>query len=179
MFERFSHDAREIIAAAYERVADQNAQEINNMDVLAALLRFPASGAGRLLVRLGVALEDVGAEVQRVRRRGGITEADARALGEFGIEVDHIVDRIEQIHGANAIANARKGPGHPRRIPLADDSKKTLEVSLKEVVRLGARHLGSEHILLALAILRGPAADILARFDIDAHRLRNALLATP
>jgi hypothetical protein len=110
-----------------------------------------------------------------VRRRGGISSADAEALGEFGIDVDRIIARIKQDHGPNALAGAPARPGRRWPIPFAEDSKKTLQLCLKEVVRMGGNHLGSEHILLALTVLREPAPDVLARFRVDTPRLREAL----
>jgi ATP-dependent Clp protease ATP-binding subunit ClpA len=175
MFERFTQDARAVVDEAHRDAASQDAPEITALHVLKALLRFPDSEAGRLLTGLGVALDDIAAEVERVRRRGGISEADAEALGEFGIDVDRIIDRIERAHGPNALGGTAARPGRRWHVPFADDSKRTLQLCLKEVVGMGGDHLGSEHILLALTVLRGPAADVLARFQVDAPRLRQAL----
>ncbi|UQS22142.1 ATPase [Amycolatopsis thermalba] len=174
MFEKFTADAREVVVEAQQDAIRLDSPRIDPLHLLVALLRFPDSGAGRLLTRFGVALDDVAAETARVRRRGGITEADAEALGEFGIDVDAILDRVEQAHGPHALAG-RTGGRKRRHIPFADESKKVLQVCLKEVISLGGKELGSEHILLALTALRGPAADVLARFDVDARRVRQAL----
>lgn len=175
MFERFTTDARVTVTDAQREAIEQNAPEVTTMHVLLALLRQPDGEAVRLLTRFGVPVDEVVAEAERVRRRGGISAADAAALGEIGIDVDQIIERMEQAHGPDAFASARAVPGRRRHVPFADDSKKTLEICLKEVIRLGGKSLGSEHILLALAVLRGPAADVLARFEVDAPRLRQAL----
>ncbi|NKQ55060.1 ATPase [Amycolatopsis sp. K13G38] len=177
MFEKFTGDAREIVIAAQREAVERHAPEITPIHVLQALLRRPDSEAGRLLTRLGVPVAEVAAEAERVRRRGGISEADATALGEFGIDVDRIVERLEQVHGPDPFTSAQAVRVKRRHVPFADESKKTLEICLKEVIKLGGRELGSQHILLALAVLRGPAADVLARFDVDAPRLRQALSA--
>lgn len=181
MFERFTPAARQVVVEAQQKAVAQNAPEITPMHVLLALLTEPANEAGRLLARLGVSVQDVvreaAAEVERVRRRGGITEADVRALDELGIDVDQIIDRLEQTHGPNPFATAQPVRGKRGHLPFADDSKKSLELSVREVAEMGGRELGPEHILLALAVLRGPAADVLARFEIDAPRLRRALAA--
>ncbi|TNC28513.1 Clp protease N-terminal domain-containing protein [Amycolatopsis alkalitolerans] len=174
MFEAFTQDAREAVVAAQRDAAEVGAREVTPLHLLIALLRGQESAAVRLLTNLGVAVDDVVAEAGRVRRRGGISEADAEALGEFGIDVDRIIDRVEEVHGPSALAGSGRGK-KGKHIRFADESKKALELTLREVVGLGARNLGSEHILLALTVLRGPAADILARFDVDAHRLRQAL----
>ncbi|TVT59102.1 ATPase [Amycolatopsis rhizosphaerae] len=175
MFERFTGDARAAVVEAQRDALAHNSPEIAPLQVLTALLRVPDSGARRVLHRLGVPAEEIVAEAERVRRRGGISLAEAEALGEFGIDVDEIVDRIERAHGPNALDAARARPGRRGRVPLTGDAKKTLELSLKELVRAGGKRLGSEHILLALAVLRGPASDVLARFGLDAPRLRQAV----
>ncbi|GHF73107.1 ATP-dependent Clp protease ATP-binding subunit ClpA [Amycolatopsis bartoniae] len=174
MFERFTKDAREVVIEAQRDAAETGAQEVTPLHLLTAMLRTQESSATRLLARIGVPPADVAAEAGRVQRRGGISEADAEALGEFGIDVDRIVARIEEAHGPDALSG--KGKSRPgKHIRFADASKKTLELCLKEVVRMGGKSLGAEHILLALAVQRGPAADVLARFDVDAARLRAAL----
>jgi len=174
MFERFTADAREVVVEAQQDAIRLDSPQIDALHLLAALLHFPDSKAGSLLTGFGLALDDVAAETARVRRRGGITEADAEALGEFGIDVETILDRIEQAHGPNALVGGAGGRKR-RHIPFADESKKVLQVCLKEVISLGGKELGTEHILLALTALRGPAADVLARFDVDAPRIRQAL----
>ncbi|GAB3009524.1 ATPase [Amycolatopsis acidiphila] len=174
MFERFTGDAREVVVEAQRDAAEVGAAEITSLHLLAAMMRAPESKASRLLTSLGVSVDDVAAEAGRVRRRGGISEADAEALGEFGIDVERIIDRIEEVHGPSALAGTGRSAKR-KHIPFADDSKKTLELTIKEVVRAGGKELGSEHILVALTVLRGPAADVLARFDVDAPRLRQAL----
>jgi ATP-dependent Clp protease ATP-binding subunit ClpA len=176
MFERFTPDARNIVVEAVRDATELDAPEITPLHLLAALLRFPASGAGQVLAGLGVSVDDLAAEAARIRRRGGISEADAVALEEFGIDVERIIERIEQVHGPNALAGAPGGPRRRKHVPFADESKKTLQICLKEVLGLGgSRHIRSEHLLLALAAQRGPAADVLTRFEVDAARLREVL----
>lgn len=178
MFERFTEDARAVLVEATHDAQEVDAPEITPLHILVALLRFPDSGAARVLAGLGVSREDLAAEAGRVRRRGGITEADAEALEEFGIDVDRIVERIEQGYGPHALGGKPGRRSKRRHLPFADESKRTFQLCLREVVDLGVRHFGSEHILLALAVQRGPAADVLAGFDVDAPRLRQALAAS-
>ncbi|KAA9164915.1 ATPase [Amycolatopsis acidicola] len=173
MFERFTKDARAVVTEAHHSAVRQHAAKVDTLHVLAALVATPESRAVRLLGTLNVPTAEVGDEIERVRRRGGITEADAQALGELGIDVDRIIESVEQTHGRGALAGRWSGPkGH---LPFAEDSKKTLELCLKEVIRTGGKELGSEHILIALTLQRGPAADVLAHFDVDADKLREAL----
>ena len=62
-------------------------------------------------------------------------------------------------------------------IPFTPRSKKVLELSLREAIRLGHDHIGTEHILLGL--LRegeGVAADVLARQGVDADHARQVIM---
>ncbi|HWD01900.1 MAG TPA: Clp protease N-terminal domain-containing protein [Amycolatopsis sp.] len=173
MFERFTQDARMAVVEAQIVAREAGAREIGPTDVLAGLTRTEDGRAVQLLGELGVSREDVQAELDRVRRRGGISDAEADALTEFGIDVEQIVERIEQTHGPGALAGGgRRKRGH---IPFTSDAKRTLELSLREAVKLGDNHLGQEHILLALTQLRGPVSDLLAARGVDYVSVRRAV----
>ncbi len=66
------------------------------------------------------------------------------------------------------------GDGRSRRhIPFLASSKKALELSLREALRLGYRTIGSEHILLGLLRERRSAgAQILVGHGLDLDDLR-------
>ncbi|MEA5361797.1 Clp protease N-terminal domain-containing protein [Amycolatopsis sp., V23-08] len=166
MFERFTEDARMAVVEAQIVARESGSTEIAPPHLLAGLMKT----AVPLLAELGVSTEDVAAELARTRRRGGVSDADAEALTEFGINVEQIVEAVEQTHGEGALAG-RLGPAKRGHIPFTSQSKKTLELSLKEAVRLGDKHLGQEHILLALAQQRG-TDDVLARRGADYVTLR-------
>jgi ATP-dependent Clp protease ATP-binding subunit ClpC len=52
-----------------------------------------------------------------------------------------------------------------------------LELSLREAVRLGDNHIGTEHILLALTEeAEGGAAEVLARFGADPLSIRRQVV---
>ncbi|MDT7797897.1 MAG: hypothetical protein QOI78_1330 [Actinomycetota bacterium] len=166
MFERFTADARMAVIEAQIVARESGSAEIAPPHLLAGLMKTGVP----LLTELGVSTEDVAAELARTRRRGGVSDADAEALTEFGINVEQIVEAVEQTHGEGALAG-RLGPAKRGHIPFTSQSKKTLELSLKEAVRLGDKHLGQEHILLALAQQRG-TDDVLARRGADYVTLR-------
>ncbi|MEU0530990.1 Clp protease N-terminal domain-containing protein [Amycolatopsis tolypomycina] len=169
MFERFTADARMAVVEAQIVARESGSVEIGPAHLLAGLVKTGIP----LLIDLGVSADDIAAELARTRRRGGVSDADAEALTEFGIDVEQIVERVEQTHGEGALAG-RLGPAKRGHIPFTAQSKKTLELSLKEAVRLGDKHLGQEHILLALAQQRGPD-DVLARHGADYLTLRRAV----
>ncbi|ASR33909.1 ATPase [Prauserella marina] len=173
MFERFTGDARGLVKEAVREAAELGSPEIDSLHLLAALARFPGGGAATLLSEFDVALDDVVASVAVIRRRGDLSEADAEALGNLGIDVDQVVERVEREHGRDALA--RRKPKKPGHIPFAAGSKRLLERCLEEVVMLRSKEIGGEHILLAMAAVPGPAADVLAEFDVTAERIRAAL----
>ncbi|APA99730.1 Clp protease N-terminal domain-containing protein [Nocardia seriolae] len=67
-----------------------------------------------------------------------------RTLAGLGLDLSGTRDRVEQAVG---IGEHRPPAGH---IPFTPRSKKILEMSLREAMRLQHNHIGPEHILLAL-----------------------------
>ncbi|WP_238453619.1 Clp protease N-terminal domain-containing protein [Micromonospora sp. ATA51] len=109
----------------------------------------------------------------------GLGDADAAALREIGIDLAAIVARIEESFGPDALREAVPAPrrrwGRRRYAggPFSPRSKKVLELSLREAIRLRHHHIGTEHILLGL--LRegqGLAALVLTEAGVDLDDLR-------
>ncbi|MEV5774386.1 Clp protease N-terminal domain-containing protein [Streptomyces antimycoticus] len=131
-----------------------------------------------------------------VRRRGGITGADAEALAGLGIDVDEIVARVEEAHGVGALAAAGSTPGatpgptagsasaralrrgrRPPRRPFSREAKSVLERSLRIALARGDKYIGDEHLLLALTARPGIAAHVLADHDVTYIQVERALTA--
>ncbi|HVF01286.1 MAG TPA: Clp protease N-terminal domain-containing protein [Rubrobacteraceae bacterium] len=71
----------------------------------------------------------------------------ARALGSMNITLNEVREQVEDIvryEERETDASVGQGPFSPR-------SKRALESSLRESLRLGHRHIGTEHILLGIA----------------------------
>jgi ATP-dependent Clp protease ATP-binding subunit ClpA len=73
--------------------------------------------------------------------------------------------------------------GHGQEAPAAGHSqytlraKKALDASLREALRLGHHHIGTEHILLGLLrVGDGPAAQVLAELGADLSRVREQVI---
>ncbi|GAA4541864.1 Clp protease N-terminal domain-containing protein [Amycolatopsis samaneae] len=178
MFERFTPDARFAVVDAQRLALEMGSLEIEPLHLLAELVRSGDSDTSRLLARLGVSRDDIAGELDRFRRRGGITDTDAEALTELGIDVEQIVERIEQAHGPGALAGP--GQGRARRgkrshLPFATATKKVIEGSIRQAMENGDKVLGQDHLLLALAAQQGVAADLLARHGADYLTLRRAM----
>ncbi len=93
----------------------------------------------------------------------------ARALASSGVTRDLVDEAIGPAPSPEA-----RTKGH---IPFSPDAKKVLELALREAIRVKARSIETEHILLA--ILRAsdsPGARILDRFGVT-HQSVEAWLA--
>ncbi|MFJ9912787.1 Clp protease N-terminal domain-containing protein [Actinacidiphila glaucinigra] len=166
MFEKFTKSARGVVEGAVGHAERAGDPAVTEDHLLLSLLDREGTRASAALAALGVdrrraALEEA---LDETRRRGGVSRADAEALAGLGIDVAEIVARVEDAHGAGALATGR-GPRRWRpagRRPFTRGAKGVLERSLRAAVARGDRHIGDEHILLALAVGPGVVADVLA-----------------
>ncbi len=92
------------------------------------------------------------------------------ALGHLG------VDRatVERLVDERLPAGERPVRGH---IPFTTQSKKTLELALREALRLGHNYIGTEHIVLALRrVDEGGAAQIMAARGVTYESLQSTIV---
>jgi ATP-dependent Clp protease ATP-binding subunit ClpA len=188
MFERFTTAARATVIGAQENARRFRHGYVGTEHLLLSLAGQDA-GAGPLLRDSGVTTAGVEEAIERlVGSRAPLGESDAAALRAIGIDLDQVIARIEENFGPVPLTPppdpprrrfwlsrsgrevpARRG-GSPRFTPR---SKKVLELSLREALRLGQKWIGTEHILLGL--LRegeGLAAQILAESGVNFDELR-------
>ncbi len=172
MFERFTRNARVIVVGAQEVARRRGATEVCPAHLLESL----ASQDGTLAMEVLAGLGAPGDEVRRVIRGfgsqySGVLDAeDAEALRLLGIDLDDVIRRIDQE------LNDGRDPVPQRRKRFSPASKKVLELSLREALRLGDRFIGTEHVLLGL--LRGgdsTALNLLEAFDLTADDVRRAV----
>lgn len=169
MFERFTRGARDVVAGAVEHSERQDADSVDDGHLLLALLDRKGTRAAFVLAALGAdrRREDIVRALTEWRRRGGLSQAETDALAGLGIDVDEIVSRVEETHGAGALSGAgtrqRKGLaawiGHRSFTPA---SKDTLERALRIATARRERSIGDEHILLALTTSPGVVYEVLA-----------------
>jgi ribosomal protein S18 acetylase RimI-like enzyme len=94
----------------------------------------------------------------------------ARALRALHIGLDDVRRDVREIIGLGQAAPI----GH---IPFTPRSKKVLELSLKEAMQLGDRHIGTEHLLLGLVREGdGVGAQVLLRLGADLNRVRDTVM---
>jgi hypothetical protein len=204
MFERFTAPAQEVVRSTQDEARALGHPFIGTEHLLLALLD-PGSGVAAAVLRdAGVRREQVLLEIERLGGLGSglLGPADAEALRSIGIDLDAVVAAIEESFGPEALqspapagparrlrprhllrrrrrrrqqALVRRPPG--RHIPFAARSKKVLELSLREALRLRDKHIGTEHLLLGL--LRegdGLAAQILVAGGCPLDELRQRTL---
>ncbi|HKN51503.1 MAG TPA: Clp protease N-terminal domain-containing protein, partial [Amycolatopsis sp.] len=92
MFEKFTQDARMAVVEAQIQARQANAGEIDTPHLLAGIAKIEQGDGARLLGELGISLGDIDAELDRIRRRGGVSDADVEALTDLGIDVERIVE---------------------------------------------------------------------------------------
>jgi ATP-dependent Clp protease ATP-binding subunit ClpA len=181
MFERFTHPAREVVGGAQAQARLLAHTYIGTEHLLLGLLAEGTSVAGRVLAGRGVDLETVRSEIVRIVGPVSPAQPDAEALEVLGIDLDAVRRKVEETFGPGALdrtrAARRRGCGPRGHIPFTPRSKKVLELSLREALRLRHNYIGTEHILLA--ILRegqGLAAQMLARAGVDHATVEQRIL---
>jgi len=158
MFERFTDKARKVVILAKKKATERGDDQIRPVHMLYGLAGTDGVAA-RALTALGVDCAAVERELGRSvpEGRAPLGEAaggDAEALAAIGIDLDEIKRRIEDSFGPGALERvplAPKGPlnwtGH---LPLDDQAKLSLALSLKEARALRHNYIGTEHMLLGL-----------------------------
>ncbi|GGW57852.1 Clp protease N-terminal domain-containing protein [Streptomyces griseoloalbus] len=165
MFERFTKDAREVVKGAVEHVEGVRAGTVDPEHLLLALLDREGSRASFALAALGLGerKESVRRGLEEARRRAGLSRAETDALAGLGIDVSEVVARVEETHGVGAMSGDRADKGWwAGRSSFSRGAKDVLEAALRVAVARRDRHIGDEHILLALTARPGVPAEVLA-----------------
>lgn len=191
MFERFTQGARDAVIRAQAEARELRQTPIGTEHLLVALLTDESGPIATALRDSGVDARFVRAEIQR--RVGPhpalITEEEAdaedkAALKAIGIDLDAVRAAIEENFGAGSLRLPRETAAAKKRklfgrfyaaghTPFSDRSKKVLELSLREALRLNQKFIAPEHILLG--VIRegnGLAMLILTDQGVDIDRLR-------
>jgi ATP-dependent Clp protease ATP-binding subunit ClpA len=158
MFERFTDRARKVVILAKTKATERGDDQIRPVHMLYGLVGTDGVAA-RALTALGVDRAAVDRELARSAPEGRAplgeaASGDAEALAAIGIDLDEIKRKIEDSFGPGALERvplAPKGPlnrtGH---LPLNDQAKLSLALSLKEARALHHNYIGTEHVLLGL-----------------------------
>ncbi|MEV0849257.1 Clp protease N-terminal domain-containing protein [Streptomyces sp. NPDC049954] len=182
MFERFSETARTVVREAADRARRAGAPAVTEEHLLLALLEREGTRASFALTALGLEGERRQAlyeDLDRARRRGGLSREDEEALAGLGIDLATIVSRVEDAHGEGALAGGAARPGRGllggRRLPFSRDARSVLERALREALTGHERAIGDEHLLLGLLTLSGPVPEALAGHGVTGEAVRRVL----
>ncbi|WP_425954950.1 Clp protease N-terminal domain-containing protein [Xylanimonas sp. McL0601] len=177
MFERFSKEARAAVIEAQFVARSVPTRSIDSRHVLVALAEADGGPGRSALDAAGV---DAAALAQTLRRDLLGAGLDAGALAAVGIDLDEVRRTTDATFGEGSFDRASaRGQNDRKHIPFTPDAKKSLELALREAVRLGSAGIDSGHLLLG--ILRGgsPAAkalqSALAQAGSDDAALRAAV----
>ena len=172
MFERFTRNARVVVIGAQDVAARRRATDVRPAHLLESLVSTDGILAMQVLAGLGAP----GDEVRRVVAGLGsqysdvLDAEDAEALKLLGIDLDEVIRRID------TDLNDGCGPIPKGRKRFAPQSKKVLELSLREAIRLGDRFIGTEHVLLGLIRVGDHTVlQTLAAFDLSPDDVRRAV----
>ena len=107
---------------------------------------------------------------------------DADALEAIGIDLSAVRDRVEAAFGAGALDREparRRGRSATRgAVPFSRRARKSVELSLRESLRLRHTYIGAGHLLLGvLCEGQGLAVRVLADAGVDLPALRSELEA--
>jgi ATP-dependent Clp protease ATP-binding subunit ClpA len=175
MFERFTKAARQVVLDAVTEAEHEQAPAITPEHLLRALLH-ENTRSGPLLTAAGLTREVLRSEFASAHRQAGLTEDQAAALTELGIDLSAVVARMEATHGENALAPGRRRPRFPRtHTPFTQEAKSVLVNALREAREHNDRHIADEHFLLAMAAAPGLPAQILTAHDLTYPRIRTRL----
>jgi ATP-dependent Clp protease ATP-binding subunit ClpA len=186
MFERFTREARSVVARAAEDARTYGHDHIGTEHLLLGLLGPDAGTSRQLLLDAGLDAGRIEHEVERRGRPSGFfSDEEAEALRTVGIDVEAVLQRMEQTFGPDAVLappSPRRGPFRRARAAarsrFTPRAKKVLELSLREAIRCQDDHIGSEHILLGLLREgRGCAVSILREAGVDIDALRRSAMA--
>jgi ATP-dependent Clp protease ATP-binding subunit ClpA len=168
MSQKITRAARAAISEAVTRAHGEGSRQVREEHLLAAVLSDPAGDTVLRSVSPDLVVDAVLAEVERARRRAGLSAAEAEALAGMGIDLDEVVGRVEATLGEGALAPAvsesRSGWRGPKVSP---EFQRVLLASRRQALARGDRALDVEHLLLGLLAQPGLAADALARHAVS------------
>lgn len=173
MFERFGTSTRAAVLQAQDEARELGHPYIGTEHLLLALLRNPT---GLATTSLGMYGLDHAAVRDSVERIVGIAQdqLDAEALASIGIDLDAVRSTVESAFGPGVLDGTGPSARRGGRLPFSARAKKTMELSLREALRLKDKQITDGHLLLG--ILRegeGVAAKIIAGAGIDFGELRD------
>ena len=176
MFERFTAEARSVVVNAQRDARELGQPSIGTSLILLGVTEERETAGARALIALGIGEGEIRDDIRRTAAaERAFSNEDEDALRTVGIDLDEVRRSVEGAFGPGALDRGKGAkPGH---IPFTRGAKKALELSLREALALGHKHIGTEHLLLGLVRdERCSAARLLAARGIDRQRVCSEVL---
>ncbi|MFI2103828.1 Clp protease N-terminal domain-containing protein [Isoptericola sp. NPDC019693] len=157
MFERFTKDARAVVVDAQEVAVDLRTATIDTRHLVVALAR--REGTAAALRTTGLDPADVEARCRRAVEADD--SLDGAALASVGVDLDEVRRRTDEVFGRGALERAGKPRRQRSHHPFTPDAKKSLELALREAVRLGDKSIGERHLMLGVLRADCPGGRVL------------------
>jgi ATP-dependent Clp protease ATP-binding subunit ClpA len=185
MFERFTAEARRSVTRGAEVAAELRHNYVGTEHLLIAVCESEPNAATEALFAFGFDPVRVRSELERMLGPcpgADLGDDDAAALRTIGVDLDAIKRRAEASFGPGALDRDRRWHGRRRgRVcgaPFTTKAKRSLELALREAVRLGHHWIGGEHVLLGLLRPDTMSARIVAAQGVDIAALRREIVRT-
>jgi ATP-dependent Clp protease ATP-binding subunit ClpA len=146
MFERFSGEARAVVATAQDEARALRHPFIGTEHLLLALLARGGPG-GDLLTARGMGTDSVRQQLQAWAEPD--SRLDAEALRTLGIDLDQVRRAVEEQFGPGALAG-HCGPMPRGHLRFTGRAKAVLELTVREAQSQNAGSINSAHLLLGL-----------------------------
>src|ERR1700690_4321923 len=108
--------------------------------------------------------ENIGTEhllLGLIEEDGGVA---GRVLRELGLEAARVREMVGRV--------SMEGHAVSSKLELADETQQVLGYAVDEAAHLGHHYIGTEHILLGLVRVEGPAMEVLRRLGVTADQIR-------
>jgi ATP-dependent Clp protease ATP-binding subunit ClpA len=177
VFARFDKSAKLVVIGALRAAEKAKSPQIAEEHVVMGLLDQDDSRAAVVLAPHRVPKDEVRRAYRDAAKVGGMSQSDAAALKELGIDLDEVIASVRREHGEDALAGSLSGRRRGGRTRgFTEDVRKIIVNAIREAQELGDRHLGDEHLLLALLSGGTVAADALAAHGVSYAGVRSQLV---
>src|SRR6202142_2203919 len=108
--------------------------------------------------------ENIGTEhllLGLIEEDGGVA---GRVLRELGLEAARVREMVGRV--------SMEGHAVSSKLELADETQQVLGYAVDKAAHLGHHYIGTEHILLGLVRVEGPAMEVLRRLGVTADQIR-------
>jgi len=175
MLERFTGGAREAVYDGMAEARRLGATSVGPEHLLVGVAAHHGVVVGALpfptgIVVRGAFLPTNAVRAEDLRRILAAEDPEAEALAAIGISLPEVRQTLEDAFGPDALSCEG-------RLPFRADTKRALELALREAVELRRRRIGVTELALGLLRERSRASELLERLDIDPTEVYEQLRA--